>query len=82
MPRHIMGMPILSMATLYLLGTNDQNEAKHELFSHGMPLVSELMSCHHQWHHFVYWIKTIETRCDTMLMAFSMAPCHSLYQYD
>ena len=36
---------VLSMAPLYSLGHNDQNEVKHDFFNHVMPLVPALLSC-------------------------------------
>ena len=39
-------MPTMfSMAPLHLLGHNDQNKVKHDIFSHVMPLVPVLLSC-------------------------------------
>ena len=35
---------VLSMASLHALGLHDQNEVKHNFFSHGMPLVSAVLS--------------------------------------
>ena len=36
---------VLSMATLYSLGHNNQNEVKQDFFSHIMPLAPALLSC-------------------------------------
>ena len=36
---------VLPMAPLHSLGHNDQNEVKHDFFSHMMPLTPELLQC-------------------------------------
>ena len=46
MSRHIFVMPmVLSLASLLALGQGDQNEVKHNVFSHMMPLIIALLSC-------------------------------------
>ena len=46
MCRATLQMPmVLSKAPLHSVGDNDQNEMKHDFFSHVMPLVPTLPSC-------------------------------------
>ena len=44
MSRHIFVIPmVFSMSPLHTLGNSDQNEVKHDVFIHVMPLVTALL---------------------------------------